>query len=166
MTESPVERDLKKARLFLDKQRTRDRIRKFCTFGLWNNTEGVKKAETLFECCQESLAEYNKLICRAATLDSDRDGSISFEGVRYSTGNCVDLPSYVSGGYGVDWEVLRESILSRDNHCCKEADGRCDGPLDVHHILPLSKRGTNNPDNLITLCRYHHGNKHPHMRRK
>ncbi|MBU2502534.1 HNH endonuclease, partial [bacterium] len=43
-------------------------------------------------------------------------------------------------------------VLARDGH-------RCQGPgctntrfLEVHHVLPRARGGTNRPDNLITLC--------------
>ena len=67
--------------------------------------------------------------------------------------------------YGNEWEIVRQVILSRDNHHCQESDGYCSGALDVHHITSLTKGGTNQTHNLITLCRYHHSLKHEHMKR-
>ncbi|MBU2502514.1 HNH endonuclease [bacterium] len=47
---------------------------------------------------------------------------------------------------------VRRRVLARDGH-------RCQGPgctntrfLEVHHVLPRARGGTNRPDNLITLC--------------
>ncbi|MBD3222856.1 hypothetical protein GF314_16635, partial [bacterium] len=46
----------------------------------------------------------------------------------------------------------RREVLARDRHRCR-APG-CDhrGFLEVHHVNPRSRGGTNAPDNLITLC--------------
>ena len=50
---------------------------------------------------------------------------------------------------------LRTKILDRDNYTCQmcgrtPADGVV---LHVDHIFPVSKGGTNDEDNLQTLCR-------------
>jgi HNH endonuclease/Domain of unknown function (DUF222) len=52
--------------------------------------------------------------------------------------------------------ALRRAILHRDNNRCA-ADG-CDSRnrLQTHHITPWSEGGPTDPDNLITLCWYHH----------
>lgn len=39
-----------------------------------------------------------------------------------------------------------------------------DGQLEVHHIIPLSKGGGNEPENLITLCKRCHKERHKKMR--
>ncbi len=51
---------------------------------------------------------------------------------------------------------LRRAILHRDGGVCA-ADG-CDSRyrLEAHHILPWSQGGTTDPENLITLCWFHH----------
>lgn len=51
----------------------------------------------------------------------------------------------------------RKDILERDNHTCQLCFGMVsqDLPgngLEVHHIIPRSKGGSNNIQNLITLC--------------
>jgi 5-methylcytosine-specific restriction endonuclease McrA len=52
--------------------------------------------------------------------------------------------------------ALRRAILHRDNNRCT-ADG-CDSRnrLQTHHLTPWSQDGPTDPDNLITLCWYHH----------
>ncbi|MGH8914611.1 MAG: HNH endonuclease [Acidimicrobiia bacterium] len=52
--------------------------------------------------------------------------------------------------------ALRRAILHRDGNVCA-GDG-CNGRhrLQIHHITPWSQGGETNPDNLITLCWYHH----------
>lgn len=49
----------------------------------------------------------------------------------------------------IDWR-LREAILKRDNHQCQNCLKK--GRLDVHHFIPVKRGGTDNPDNLISLC--------------
>jgi 5-methylcytosine-specific restriction endonuclease McrA len=52
--------------------------------------------------------------------------------------------------------ALRRAILHRDGNRCA-ADG-CDSRnrLQTHHLTPWSEGGATDPDNLITLCWYHH----------
>lgn len=50
---------------------------------------------------------------------------------------------------------LRQSILERDNNVCQDCNKKFKR-LEVHHIIPLRKGGTNDLDNLITLCRKCH----------
>ena len=52
--------------------------------------------------------------------------------------------------------ALRRAILDRDGHRC--ADDSCNSRhrLQIHHIIPWSQGGTTDPDNLITLCWFHH----------
>lgn len=48
-------------------------------------------------------------------------------------------------------KALRTSILARDEHrclCCGVVEDLC-----VDHIVPILQGGTNDPDNLQTLCR-------------
>lgn len=50
---------------------------------------------------------------------------------------------------------VRRRVLQRDNYRCR----RCgvEDNLNLHHVVFRWKReGTHNPDNLITLCWYHH----------
>ncbi|MHA1169151.1 MAG: HNH endonuclease [Candidatus Ranarchaeia archaeon] len=52
-----------------------------------------------------------------------------------------------------------EKIRARDQRKCAGC-GRSDVPLHVHHIVPLSKGGSNTEDNLITLCSMCHNSIH------
>ncbi len=51
---------------------------------------------------------------------------------------------------------LRRAIIRRDGNRCS-IDG-CDSRnrLQVHHIIPWSKGGPTDPENLISVCWYHH----------
>ena len=48
---------------------------------------------------------------------------------------------------------LRYYVLSRDGFKCKSCGNTSDkSPLNIDHIIPKSKGGTNAPENLQTLC--------------
>jgi hypothetical protein len=48
--------------------------------------------------------------------------------------------------------ALREPIFRRDGYRCRYC-GRTDH-LTIDHVIPLSRGGTNRPENLVTACRY------------
>ncbi|WP_396668131.1 HNH endonuclease [Microbacterium sp. R86528] len=72
-----------------------------------------------------------------------------------------------------NWRAIRAAVLARDGQQCTwDADGnapdhalgsRCTetgtgpgGRLEVDHIVPRYRGGTDEPDNLRTLCAFHH----------
>ena len=58
---------------------------------------------------------------------------------------------------------LRYEILERDTFTCQDCGRKRGEPgvrLQVHHILPVASGGTNDPDNLITLCDADHAGRH------
>lgn len=50
----------------------------------------------------------------------------------------------------VNWQTIRRVALDRDGWRCQTC-GKA-GRLEVHHQRPLFAGGTNQPDNLLTLC--------------
>jgi hypothetical protein len=57
--------------------------------------------------------------------------------------------------------AIRHQITLRDQGCCayiNDGGERCTQSrwIDIHHKIPVSEGGTNDPDNLITLCSAHH----------
>jgi 5-methylcytosine-specific restriction endonuclease McrA len=56
------------------------------------------------------------------------------------------------------YEITRSQILLRDHFRCRECGYY--KHLEVHHIVPRSKGGTDDPSNLITLCGRCHAKKH------
>lgn len=58
---------------------------------------------------------------------------------------------------GSGWDTTRKAIFTRDKYTCQSC-GRKDN-LTVDHIVQLSHGGTNNPENLQTLCKYCHEKK-------
>lgn len=59
---------------------------------------------------------------------------------------------------GWDWNALRTAILIRDDYTCQGCGGQ--ERLQVHHRVPLMDGGSNDPENLIALCRACHGHEH------
>lgn len=49
-------------------------------------------------------------------------------------------------------DKLRFEVFKRDQFTCQYCNGR-GGELEVDHIIPVSKGGTNNIDNLVTACK-------------
>lgn len=73
------------------------------------------------------------------------------------------------GGYG-------QHILRRDNFTCQDcgefhaylnSNGlyvpASDGELEIHHIVPVSVGGGDEPGNLVTLCKQCHKDRHKNM---
>ncbi len=51
---------------------------------------------------------------------------------------------------------VRRHVIARDGGVCSVAGCNSRYRLQVHHILPRSRGGTNDPHNLCALCWYHH----------
>jgi 5-methylcytosine-specific restriction endonuclease McrA len=62
------------------------------------------------------------------------------------------------------YEKIRSQILLRDHFRCQECGYY--KHLEVHHIIPRSKGGSDDPSNLITLCTRCHGKKHGFKKRE
>lgn len=165
MTSSVFESELRAAREKLATQRQRGFWTRLLTLGLVGNRDRIIAAEHDLALCRGELHQYRCLLQESDQIDEVLAATEVLAGVRVSKHTFADVPVELAGEYGIDWEQLREIVLSRDDHECQEADGYCDGPLQIHHDLPLSRGGTNHPDNLVTLCLYHHSAKHPHMRK-
>lgn len=135
------------------------------TLGIMRNNKNIQFYFEKYRKSKEYLSEYNVLINKADELDKLLDETFEIEGVRISKHAFADVDTVCKADYPIDWDLLRDQVLQRDNYECQENDGYCNNPLQVHHIMPLSKGGTNELTNLITLCKYHHCSKHSHMRK-
>lgn len=70
--------------------------------------------------------------------------------------------------YGINWRAQSDTVKLRDKHTCQKCGrrktdlkvGEC---LEVHHIVPLSRGGTNSRLNLHTLCSTCHKKEHRHL---
>ncbi|MEO8394707.1 MAG: HNH endonuclease [Chloroflexota bacterium] len=72
------------------------------------------------------------------------------------------------------WKKTRMRVLVRDDFCCQAQKmgligHRCKATdlddLHVHHLRERVRGGSDALDNLITLCREHHEQIHPWMRK-
>jgi len=69
-----------------------------------------------------------------------------------------------SSAVSADWVNIREGVLRRDNYKCVECGTPCrSAEADVHHLLPRSAGGPDEPSNLITLCDGCHAARHPKL---
>lgn len=55
------------------------------------------------------------------------------------------LPNYDT------WNALREHVFSRDGHGCVYC-GSVKRPFHLDHVIPLSRGGSSDPNNLVTSC--------------
>lgn len=50
-----------------------------------------------------------------------------------------------------EWRPLRERIFARDDFTCGYCGTR-GGRLECDHVIPISRGGSNDPNNLVTAC--------------
>lgn len=64
-------------------------------------------------------------------------------------------------GYGTQWRKQRAAALRRDRGLCVLCikQGRVEAATDVDHIIPKAQGGTDDVDNLQSLCRCCHQQK-------
>jgi len=76
--------------------------------------------------------------------------------------NAAPYSAGLGSQYPENCDALKQRILARDSFRC----GNCGSSahLHVHHIVPLSLGGSNEPTNLRTLCESCHKKMHAHMR--
>lgn len=63
-----------------------------------------------------------------------------------------------------EYGATRATLLAATHSCLAAGfmDVPCGGRLDVHHVLRRSQGGTNDPGNLLVVCRAHHHAIHGH----
>lgn len=59
-------------------------------------------------------------------------------------------------GYPPFWQYLRAVVIDRDSNRCQVTACPSRLELHVHHMLPVADGGTHTPDNLVSLCAFHH----------
>lgn len=59
-------------------------------------------------------------------------------------------------GYPPFWKYLRSIVLAKDSNRCQVTGCPSRLELHVHHMQPVSSGGTHTPDNLVSLCDFHH----------
>lgn len=90
-----------------------------------------------------SILPITKCVIEVANFDIQKMNNDSISGVEYQQGDMMGF-----------WN-LREYVLHRDNHKCQNLNCKNknkDQILEIHHIKYKSLGGTDNKNNLITLC--------------
>lgn len=59
-------------------------------------------------------------------------------------------------GYPPFWKYLRSVVISRDANRCQVTGCPSRLELHVHHMRPVAEGGAHSPDNLVSLCDFHH----------
>lgn len=63
-----------------------------------------------------------------------------------------------------DWKLTRRVVLQRDGFQCVSCSTKVtSADADVHHLLPRSMGGSDEPSNLVTLCDGCHAAHHPNL---
>jgi ATP-dependent DNA helicase RecQ len=62
------------------------------------------------------------------------------------------------------WQEVRQIVLARDRYRCVSCGVKPEsGETDIHHLVPRSAGGLDEPGNLITLCDGCHAARHPNL---
>ena len=133
---SIFEDDIVNAKSSLEKEKKKGIYTRLLTLGLIGNSKKINSANEWLEKCQEDASKYDSLKNEVADLDEQLKQVINLKGVRVSKLAFSDIPVLDGADYPLDWDNLRDMILTRDNYQCTEGDGYCDGPLQIHHIVP------------------------------
>lgn len=59
-------------------------------------------------------------------------------------------------GYPPFWKYLRAVVIGRDSNRCQVTGCPSRLELHVHHMRPVADGGAHTPDNLVSLCDFHH----------
>lgn len=59
-------------------------------------------------------------------------------------------------GYPPFWRYLRLVVIGRDSNRCQVTGCPSRLELHVHHMRPVAEGGPHTPDNLVSLCDFHH----------
>ena len=90
---------------------------------------------------------YDRLLARAPITSAD------IETVRFDTQLMQD-PTIEGSGYQqgtlAGYEV-RQYVMTRDNHQCAYCQAR-GVPLEIEHVVPRARGGSNRPSNLVASC--------------
>ncbi|MGC4000220.1 MAG: HNH endonuclease signature motif containing protein [Anaeromyxobacter sp.] len=80
-------------------------------------------------------------------------------GTNLSMGRCLAI---MSAHFLVTWEQQGKQRKTKSQEIRARDDGRCQVPgcshasAHAHHIIPRSRGGTDDPENLVGLCSFHH----------
>lgn len=92
----------------------------------------------------QSRLPKSRLVLETGSFDTQKIKNPSITNAMYQKGKMYDYAN------------TKAYVLARDNYTCQCDANGCTNRLEVHHIKFRSKGGSDNPDNLITLCDKHH----------
>ena len=98
---------------------------------------------------EQRIASVTARIAEAQTREQLR--SVPQPGLR--------APGAPDSPYPDDWSDLSNAVKRRDSYRCTNCEA-VDVEIHVHHIVPLSQGGSNEMDNLVTLCDICHREEH------
>ncbi len=103
---------------------------------------GTNYKIVIYKCalCERSIVHTqhgSKEIAPAQSAAIECDATIQQTGER----NMASIPP-----------AIRQAVLTRDHHRCRAPGCRNTRYLEVHHIHPRDRGGSNRPENLVTLC--------------
>lgn len=117
-------------------------------YGMFNNQYRGGKVKVQCGQCGKEIERYPSRVARGTTLFC----SLSCRGQWYSENYSGENSS--QWREGVSWHYIRKQALERDGDKCKVCGWTLG--LEVHHLMPRSLGGTNDLENLVTLCPNHH----------
>jgi hypothetical protein len=94
---------------------------------------------------REHCNDQGKAPCLAGFVETLLDNFLDTWCNAHATGVIHELPLQI-----------RHRILARDGYRCQVPGCSCRRFLEVHHIIYRSQGGSNDHNNLITLCGFHH----------
>lgn len=126
-------------------------------------TNGIKNVKRSPWIDRECLYCHSVFSIRSSDISEKyKRGKFCSSKCKYANRICVSEEIYITGKKmrrSSIWKEIRKQILERDRYTCQKCynDGN-----DVHHIIPFrkftisEKHLSNDPRNLITLCRSCH----------
>lgn len=97
----------------------------------------------------KSILPIQNIILETATFDVHKLKNPNVHHWQYQKGTLYDYAN------------IREYVLSRDSYTCQHCKGKSkDTKLEIHHILFRSNGGSDEPENLICLCKTCHNKLH------
>ena len=102
----------------------------------------------------KSILPISNLVLETATFDTHLMKNPALVNEKYKHWGYQQGPNY-------GFENTKAMILNRDNYTCQYCKGKHkDSKLEVHHIIFRSNGGSDEAENLITLCKTCHDNLH------
>jgi len=120
----------------------------------WKRRRAAQRLDDMDSAVEDALPGWmNRLLA-----DPDNRNK-NFKMMRAYRRGMLRMNGPVHWSYPSNWKDVARAARERDGRVCKRC-GASGIPLDVHHIVYLSRYGTNQKSNLVTLCRPCHEREH------